>query len=444
MKKLAQWLFEKIGQWSGMQKILCRDREKMKSLYPGESVQIRLADYYVETLSLLMKIVLAGVMVAGVLLWCEGSSRQEPLTSLSRNEYGEGSRYVSIVGYGPAGMTVEKELEIQEREYSKEEILILYQEILLYLEKNILGNNQSLQMIDSSLELPEEVKGFPFQISWNSSDKNIIGNDGKLQDFYREEKAELRISAKFEYDNFEQIQSWDVTVLPSVWTKEQIWNHYVEKELQQSDEETMQSDRWILPEEVEGQKVTWQAEPQNHQTKVLILTLLCAVLVVWGRNNDLCRKIKQRNEKLEQEYCQVVTKLVLYLGAGMTIRSAWKRTTGTLEKSGRDRVAVKEMKMTCREMESGLYESACYENFGKRCGRQEYIRLGTLLSQNLRKGSNELLGRLREERKLSGENRKHLIKRKGEEAATKLLGPMMLLLGMTMVLIMLPAFAGIG
>ena len=156
------------------------------------------------------------------------------------------------------------------------------------------------------------------------------------------------------------------------------------------------------------------------------------------------RKIKLRNRKLEEEYNAVVTRLVIYLGTGIPIKHAWQKTTSVLERINPESIAAREMKLAVREMNSGVYEKDCYISFGKRCGRQEYIRLGTLLSQNLRKGNRELLKRLREESKDSGERQKHLVRRCGEEATTKMLGPMMMLLTVTMILIMLPAFMGIN
>ena len=38
-----------------------------------------------------------------------------------------------------------------------------------------------------------------------------------------------------------------------------------------------------------------------------------------------------------------------------------------------------------------------YENFGKRTGVREYVRLSTFLTQNLKKGSSTLLQQLKEE-----------------------------------------------
>lgn len=80
-----------------------------------------------------------------------------------------------------------------------------------------------------------------------------------------------------------------------------------------------------------------------------------------------------------------------------------------------------------------------YERFGRRCRIPSYNKLSTMLSQNIRKGAANLPQLLKEEATEAFEERKHAARKTGEKAGTKLLVPMMLLLGITMVIIMVPA-----
>ena len=59
--------------------------------------------------------------------------------------------------------------------------------------------------------------------------------------------------------------------------------------------------------------------------------------------------------------------------------------------------------------------------------------------QNVKKGNSVLLERLKEETQLAILERKNKIKTAAEEAGTKLLVPMMLMLAVVMILIMVPA-----
>ena len=92
---------------------------------------------------------------------------------------------------------------------------------------------------------------------------------------------------------------------------------------------------------------------------------------------------------------------------------------------------------------SGVSEGRSYEHFGRRTGLQEYVRLSTLLMQNLKRGNSALLERLREEADKAWEEQLQQGRRMGEEAGTKLLVPMVMMLAVVMVMIMVPAFSAI-
>ena len=68
------------------------------------------------------------------------------------------------------------------------------------------------------------------------------------------------------------------------------------------------------------------------------------------------------------------------------------------------------------------------------------MRFGALLSQNLRKGTKGLNDLLRLEAIQSFEERKARARRLGEEAGTKMLGPMFLMLAVVLIIVVVPAF----
>ena len=87
-----------------------------------------------------------------------------------------------------------------------------------------------------------------------------------------------------------------------------------------------------------------------------------------------------------------------------------------------------------------MTEAESYENFGRRCNVQVYVRFGALLSQNLRKGMKGLTQMLKLESIQAFEERKARAKKLGEEAGTKLLFPMFLMLAVVLIIVIVPAF----
>ena len=79
-----------------------------------------------------------------------------------------------------------------------------------------------------------------------------------------------------------------------------------------------------------------------------------------------------------------------------------------------------------------------------RTGRQDCARLSAMLVQNLKKGNAALLSRLKEEGDKALQEDLNLRRKKGEEAGTRLLVPMIMMMAIVMVLVMVPAFQSFG
>ena len=164
------------------------------------------------------------------------------------------------------------------------------------------------------------------------------------------------------------------------------------------------------------------------------MTVAAATAVFFMSDKDLTDQLKRRKEALRLAYPDWVHRLALFLVAGLTIRGAFERLGKENELAG----------YAYREILSGQSESVAYEHFGKRAGVREYVKLSTLLCQNLKKGSANLMARLEEEALMASESRIRDGKILGEEAGTKLLIPMVMLLAVVMIMIMLPAFSVMG
>lgn len=176
------------------------------------------------------------------------------------------------------------------------------------------------------------------------------------------------------------------------------------------------------------------ASGENVGGSILALFSLASVAIFFFMDKDLKEQVQKRRERLRMGYPDLVHKLVLYLVAGMSIRSAFLQI-------GKGNEMVR---YACWEMQAGQSELTAYEHFGKRAGVREYVKLSTLLCQNIKKGTQTLLTRLEEEAVMCEESRLQSGRRLGEEAGTKLLVPMVMQLAMIMLMIMIPAFSMMG
>ena len=176
----------------------------------------------------------------------------------------------------------------------------------------------------------------------------------------------------------------------------------------------------------------------------LAATPVLACFIYYSRDRDLHRQVVDREEQMRMDYPEIVSSLALLLGAGMTVPNAWNKIARDYkrrrEEGGSRRYAYEEMLLTIYEMESGVVQAKAYERFGRRCRIPGYMKLSAMLSQNIRKGAANLPLLLKEEAADAFAERKHTARKLGEKAGTKLLVPMMMLLGITMIIIMVPAF----
>ena len=147
---------------------------------------------------------------------------------------------------------------------------------------------------------------------------------------------------------------------------------------------------------------------------------------------------------MRKSYPKILRQLALYVGAGMTVKGAFTKIAEDSKASQTNEMIYEEMRYACHEMKQGIGEANAYERFGNRTGLSEYIKLAGLLSQNLKRGNSGFVIRLRSEADNSMRERVLEARKAGEEAQTKMLVPMMMMLAVVMVMIMIPAMTGMN
>ena len=171
------------------------------------------------------------------------------------------------------------------------------------------------------------------------------------------------------------------------------------------------------------------------------------IVFLWYHENEKYREQKmQTRDQSVQEYPQIVTQLMLFLGTGMSVTSALEAVTAEYEKErmrgNKEKIFVYEqIKKTCREISFGVSQTKAFAKMGQKIGVPSYQKLSVLLVQSITRGSADLFLRLKEEEEEAFFQRKEQAKRKGEEASTKLLAPMMVMLVVILVLLMFPALS---
>ena len=344
------------------------------------------------------------------------------------------------------------EIQVSPRMYSEEEVQSLFRQAMNKLDQVILGENETADHVVKPLCFPQELEGYPFAISWEPGRYDVMDMNGRInQDAVLEEDPEgegvlVKITGILRYGTEEAAYNTQVLVFADVEETETIRNQVLNA-ARQAEEVSREEKSFVLPERVNGRTVRWRFRKESKVMPVLMLgAVICVFLVVQERQ----KKEKLRKDRKEQmlfDYPEIVSQFTMLMGAGMTAKNVWKKITadycGQKERGGRMREAYEEMVITLQEMQSGIPEAECYERFAARCGLVPYMKMGALLSQNLRKGAKGTSDMLKMEAIQAMEDRKSRARRLGEEAGVKLLLPMLLMLVIVLVIVVVPAFLSI-
>ncbi len=168
--------------------------------------------------------------------------------------------------------------------------------------------------------------------------------------------------------------------------------------------------------------------------------LVAAGFLYYYADTKITDVIKKREGELSRDFADVVSKLALLINAGMITREAW----GEIAYSGNESTVYAEMRNAIAEINNGVSEIDAYLNFAERCGVQSVKKFTSMLCQNLTKGNKELVDFLKAEAAISWEEKKHYVKRKGEEASNKMMIPLGLILVGIFVMILVPVLGNMS
>lgn len=444
--RMAVWLYKK-GCIHKAPLLNARQVQKeLESLHPGQSGLLLQGDYYIRKLRLVLAVLGLGTLL-GVLARAR-TDMEGNLTAqgeLLRPQPGKGDKQVELQAFLEGKALGRLTVTVPQRQLTEQEAQRLYEEFWEVLVREALGNNPSWQQVYRPLALAEELEGYPFTVSWRSGNYEILSSSGAVH--CPETPTEVTLTAEIRYLDYTWQEEVTLQAVPQPLTETEQLVRQAGEAYALAQEADAEKPQIRLPEALGERQLTWKEIREDHSLLLFALTVAAASAVFLLRDRDLHRQVLKRREEMKAAYPVVLNKLILYLGAGMTIRRAFqkialdyrKRQTGEKQSP-----LYEEMLYACNQLQSGISESRVYELWAARTGLQDCARLSTMLIQNLKKGNAALLSRLREEEHKALQEELNLRRKKGEEAGTKLLVPMVMLMAIVLVLVMIPAFQSFG
>ena len=324
-----------------------------------------------------------------------------------------------------------------------------------YLDEHLKGNNPSLLEITGDIDISLPHDEYPFDIEALPSDYLLIDEEGTV----RNEESYLKaagftgtelftgiktgIKVILWYGEVKNEKEYELTIFPR---KKNEWEKQiaaVTEFFERKNKEAEYEDGFELPAEYDGLEIISLDQQGLSPTGVLVIGFIMAFLIV-VREAETKRKQKLcREQELMYAYPWFINEMVLMLGAGMQVKNIFSLMVfkaQTMKEDDHRRFLIEELKQAQHGFDIGMSEGRIYYELGRRLQLSCYIKIMSLLEQNVKKGSKGLVAAFEQEERNAFVERMNLAKKRGEEAGTKLLGPMILLLLIIMLMIMVPAF----
>lgn len=335
---------------------------------------------------------------------------------------------LDIVEMAPTGAEAKRQLTAAEQEIAE----------------SFFAAGENADCVTQAVSMRESYVGQLVRAEWTLDSYRYVNADGKLvQEEIPEEGVPVLATAELSCGNYTEAYSFPFRVFPSAKSPEELLLAHVDEALA-GEQEQEGKDYLKLPEEVDGYKLRWSQAKEHLVVKVVFFEAVILVLLFFVRKERIKEREKLRGEEMMLDYAEVVNKLLILLGSGMSLKQAWNRISARyIEKRERNKEArrhiYEEMAVTNYEIQDGESERNAYQRFAERTGLGPYYRLVRILLQNLQTGSRGLCKLLEQEAESALEERKALARKLGEEAGTRMLLPLMMMLGIVIAIIMAPA-----
>ncbi|MCR5701179.1 MAG: hypothetical protein K6G76_03420 [Lachnospiraceae bacterium] len=349
----------------------------------------------------------------------------------------------------------EVELSVRPVRIKKEEVMRLMDNSFAYFDEHLKGDNASLDEVKGNINVELPYEEFPFEIKVRPSDYRVVNESGEVrndvdalleQGFSNEEILSgigVVVNITLIYEDITKSKDYELTVFSpdkNAWEEnvDAVTKLYKDKEEKSSYDESFE-----LPSSYKNVSMAFSDNSGKKAISILVIGIVVVVLLGVKeledkKNNDLLIK---RNLLLS--YPWFINELVLFLGAGMQIKRIFKMMVDDYKKKTGDDYRlqlIEGLGKALNDFDIGMSEGEIYYRLGRRLKLPCYVKVMTLLEQNVTKGSKGMVSLLEQEERNAMTERINLAKQRGEEAGTKLLGPMILLLLIVMLVIMIPAF----
>ena len=421
--------------------------ERLRALNPEVRPEETAREIAVKKCTAVLCVLIGAAVLSAVLFLTGGGSKLSGQYTIDRPQQSDSPLSVGLTLHAP-DTDYDINVNVDPVLYPEEEIEGLLDQAEEEYFAQLKGRNESLAEVTQDLDFSSGCSIRGMNAEWKPEAKSCVRYDGTLNRKKIGEPAEVRIQLDItltERGEVRGVRSAETTVrvLPEEISPEEDFRRAVESAI--ADAGLEGGEQFVLPESVAGSPVTYTgASGREGAFLLLFLGVLAAVGTAILPEQRLRDASDKRDRQLLEDYGEFVSELTVLTDAGLSVRQAWSRMIVNMQadrnRDAQNHYLYREMILTKNALDRGVAEEAAYRDFGRRCGQPPYLRLGSLLETNIRKGTKGLNDLLRQEADDAFGDRMQMARRQGEKISSKLLIPMILLFVLVMIILMVPAF----
>ena len=174
---------------------------------------------------------------------------------------------------------------------------------------------------------------------------------------------------------------------------------------------------------------------------LVLLGPIGAVGMFFLTDSNFTKNFEKRNLEIKYDFPEFLSKLTLLINAGLTVENAWERIVIGRNK---ETILYYEMRKTYLDIKGNKGLEQSLKALTRRAKVQEITKFSSVILQGINRGSSEMVNALNKLAIECWAGRKSMARQKGEEASTKLLFPMILMLIAVFIVVLTPAVLQMG
>lgn len=188
------------------------------------------------------------------------------------------------------------------------------------LVKLVLDKNKSANHIDKPLNLIREIPDTDISVTWDISDGRVLNYDGQIMSDVSQEGTIVNLTANMELNELTLSYTFAVNVFPRNYKGD--IQEAVQEYINSQDSEQK---KIFLPENISGEKISYYKSASKIGKYIPIVAFIMCVAVFFLKDRDLKSEVKKRNIQLQSDYPEILSKILLYSNAGLSIKSSIER-----------------------------------------------------------------------------------------------------------------------